>query len=111
MLMKIDAEDAIGARGLDHVRQQLRANGDARLILAILAGIPVVGHDRRDPRRRRTPSRIDQEQELHHGVRRRIRWLDDEDVRAADVLVDPNENLAVGEPAARHPAQVDTEIS
>ena len=110
VLVKIDAEDAIRARGLDHVRQQLRADRDARLILAILTGIPVVGHHRRDSRRRRTPRRIDQEQQLHHVVRGWIRRLHDEDIRAADVLVDAHEDLAVGEPAAGHLAQLDAKV-
>ena len=111
VLVKIDAEDAIGARGLDHVGQQLCSNGDARLVLSILARIPVVGHHRRDPRRRSAPRSVDQEQQLHHVVRWRIRRLDDEHVRTTNVLVNANEDLAVGKPTARHSAQVDAELS
>jgi hypothetical protein len=46
----------------------------------------------------RPPCRVGQEQELHDVLGWRIRRLDDEDVVAADVLVDPHEDLAVGEP-------------
>ena len=50
-----------------------------------------------DARRRRPPRRIDQEQQLDDVVGRRVRRLHDEEVRAANVLIDPHKNLAVGE--------------
>src|SRR5439155_19368526 len=52
-----------------------------------------------------TPRRVDQEQQFHQVLRRRVRRLDDEDVPAADVLVDLDEDLAVGEAADRHRAE------
>ena len=64
---------------VDQVGHQLGADRHARRDLAILAGVPVVRHHRRDPARRRALQRVEHQQELHQvvvaGGRRR---LDDE---------------------------------
>ena len=99
VLVKVDPQHAVRARGHDHVRHQLRADRDAWLVLPVLPRVAVVRHHARDARRRRAPRRIDQEQQLHDVFGRRIGRLDDEDVVAADVLVDADEDLAVGEPS------------
>ena len=93
--MKIDAQDAVGARNLDQIRDELCTDGDAGLVLAILPRVAVVRHDARDTRRR-CPSRgVDEQEQLHEVLGRCVRGLDDEDVRPADVLVDSDEDLTV----------------
>ena len=82
------------------VRHQLGRDRHARLVLAVLPGVAVVGHDRGDPRRRRPAERVDHHQQLHQVLVDRVRRrLHDEHVGAADVLVDLERHLAVGEPA------------
>ena len=82
----------------------------AGLVLAILAGIPEVGNDRGDPRRAGPLGGIHEQQQLEDVFRRRIGRLDDEDIAAADVLVDLDEDLAVGKPLERHLAQLGIQV-
>ena len=66
--------------------------------LAVLPGIAEIGHHGGDAPRRGAPQRVDDDQQLHQIVVGRMRGrLDDEDVLAADVLVDLDEDLHVGE--------------
>jgi hypothetical protein len=83
VLVEVDAEHAVGARGLDHVGHELGADRHARLVLAVLPRVAVVRHHDRDARRARPPRRVHQEQQLHEVVRRRVRRLDDEQVHPA----------------------------
>ena len=82
------------------VRHELGRNRHARLVLAVLARVAVIRDHRRDARRRRPPERVDHDQQLHDVlVDRRAGRLHDEDVGAADVLVDLERHLGVREPA------------
>src|SRR5688572_26916267 len=111
MLVEINAEDAVRARRLDHVRDELGADRDAWLILAILSRVAVVRHHDRDAGRARTLGRVDQEQRLEQILRRRVRRLNDEHVVAADVLIDPDEDLAIRKTGERELAQLDTDVT
>src|SRR5688500_17743291 len=111
MLVKIQAKYAIRARRHNHVREQLGSNRDPRLVLAVLPRVSVIRHHASDPRRRSSPCRIDQEQQLHDVVGRRVRRLHDEDVVASDGLVDSHEDLAISEPVDRRVAKRDIERS
>ena len=83
-----------------HVGHQLGRDRHARLVLAVLPGVAVVRNHRRDARRRRAPERVDHDEQLHQMlIDRRAGRLDDEDVGAADVLVDLERDLGVGEAA------------
>ena len=65
---------------------------------AILARVAVVGDDGGDAGGRRPLQRVDQDQQLHQVVVGRERdGLDHEDVLAADVLLDLDEDLHVRE--------------
>ena len=96
VLVKIETEHAVSTRRHDHVGQQLGADRDPRLVLAILSRVAVVRHHDGNARRACALGCVDQQQKLEYVVRRRIRRLDDEHVVAANVLVDPDEDLAVG---------------
>ena len=78
---------------------------------AVLAGVAEIGDDRGDAPGRGAPQRVDADQQLHQvvvgGVAGR---LDDEDVLAADVLVDLDEHLHVGEAAHAGLGQRQVEI-
>ena len=102
LAVKIHGKHAVGARRDKQVRHEFRGNGHARLVLAILARIAVERHDRGDALGRRPAGGIDHDKQLHQVmVRRRTRRLDDEDIRAADVLVDLHERLAIREAGHR----------
>ena len=110
VLVKVHRQHAVGSGHRDHVRQQLGADRDPRLLLAVLPGVAEVRDHGRDPRRARAPGRVHQEQQLHDVFRGRVRGLDDEDIPPAHVLVDLDEDLAVREPADRHLAERLTEM-
>jgi hypothetical protein len=105
VLMKIQTQNPIRARRHDHVREQLGPYRHSRLVLSVLPRVSVVRHHARDTRRRCPACRVDQEQQLHDVVGRRICRLHDEDVVPSDVLIDADENLAVGEAGDRRLAK------
>ena len=109
MLMEIQSQHAISSRCLDHVREQLGTDRHPRLILSVLPRVSVVRHDAGNSCRRRPTRGIDQEQELHDVLSRRVRRLDDEDVRAADIFIDSDEDLAIRESIDRQLGQFDSE--
>ena len=96
--------DPSSARGscpaaLEQVRDELGRNRHARLVLPILPRVAVVRNHGRDARRRRPAERVDHHAQLDQVlVDRRAGRLDDEDVRAADVLVDLERDLGVRKP-------------
>ncbi len=98
--VQVDRQHPVGARGGDQVGHQLGRDRRARARLPVLPGIAEIGQHRRDPLGRRAPQRVDADQQLHQIVVGRIAGrLDDEHVLAADVLVDLDEHLLVGEAA------------
>ena len=98
--VKVDRQHPVGARGGDQIGDELGRNRRPRPGLPVLPGIAEIGQNRRDPLCRRAPQRVDADQKLHQivvgGVARR---LNDEDVLAANILVDLYEHLFVREPA------------
>ena len=109
-LVQIHRQHAVGSGRAEQVRHQLRRDRHPRLVLPVLPRVSVIRNHRGDPRRRRPPERIDHDQQLHqvlvHRIRRR---LDDEDVRAANVLVDLKRDLAVREPSQPRLSERDPE--
>jgi hypothetical protein len=111
VLVEVQPEDTIDAGGLDEIRDQLGADGHARLILAVLSCIPVVGQHTGDAGRRRATGCIDQQQQLDQVLGRRVGGLDDEDIVAANVLVDPHEDLTVRKAGQCDLAEIGAEAS
>ena len=105
MRVEIEAEHPVGAGRLDEIGHELGADGHTRLILAVLACVPGVGEHGGHAGGRGATGGIDEEQQLQHVLARRVGGLHDEDVGAADVLVDPHEHFTVGEARAGHLAQ------
>ncbi len=85
---------------LSRLATSLAEIGYARLVLAVLPGIAVIRNHRGDARRRRPAERVDHDQHLHQVLIDRVAGrLHDEHVGAADVLVDLERDLGVGEPS------------
>lgn len=109
--VQVEREDAVGPGAGDEVGDQLRRDGHAALVLAVLAGVPVVRHHRGDPGRAGALERVQHDEKFHrvliHG---RARRLHDEDIAAADVFVDADHRLAVGEGAEVDVAQRHAEV-
>jgi hypothetical protein len=105
VLVEIHGEHPVGAGHGHHVRHQLGTDGHPGLVLPILAGVSEVRDHGRDPRRAGPLGGVHEEQQLHHVLRRRVGGLEDVDVPAPHVLVDLDEQLAVGEPPERDLAQ------
>ena len=96
--MKVHGQDAVGAGRDQEVRHELGGDGNARLVLAVLAGVAVEGEDRGDALGRGAAGRVQHDQQFHQVlVRRGTGRLDDVDVAAADVLHVLDEDLAFGE--------------
>src|SRR5690606_6775226 len=97
--VQIHGEHPVRSGAGDEVRHQLGRDRRAAVGLPVLSGVAVVGHHRRDPLRRRPHQGVGHDQQLHQVVVGRIAGrLDDEDVLAADVLLDHREHLVVREP-------------
>lgn len=96
--VQIHAEDAIDAGGSKEIGNELGGDGHSGLILAILAGIAVEGHDGGDAAGTGAAHRIHHDQQLHEVVVGG--WaggLNDESVRPTDTFLDLNEALTVRE--------------
>jgi len=98
-LVQVHRQHAVGPGGGDEIGHQLRRDRHARLVLAVLPGVAVIRDDRRDARRRRAAERIDHHAQFDHvAVDVRARRLHHEHVGPADVLVDLERALRIGEP-------------
>src|SRR6185436_14440422 len=96
--VQVQGDDAVGAGAGDEVGDELGGDGHAADVLAVLAGVAVVGQHGRDAGGAGALEAVDHDQQLHEVlVDRRGGRLDEKDVAAAHVLVDADEVLAVGE--------------
>ena len=96
--MQVERHHAVGAGAGDQVGDQLGRDRRARAGFAVLPGVAEIGHHRGDAARRRAAQRVDDDQQLHQMVvGRERRRLEHENVGAADVLLDLDEDLHVGE--------------
>ena len=96
--VQVERHHAVGAGGLEQVRDETRRDRHARLVLAVLTGIAVIRKNRRDATGAAALQRVHDDEELHVGfVRRRAPGLDHEHVLAADAVHHLTERLAVGE--------------
>ena len=99
-LVQVHREHPVGAGRGDHVGDQLGRDRHARLVLAILPGVAVIRDHGGDARRRRAAERVDHDQHLDEVlIDRRASRLHQEHVGAADVLVDLERHLGIGEAA------------
>ena len=64
-LVQIHRQHPVRPGGAEQVRDELRGDRHARLVLPVLPRVTVIRNHRRDPRRRRAPERIDHHQHLH----------------------------------------------
>ncbi len=98
--VQVHRQHAVGAGPGDHVGHQFGGDRHAAFVLAVLPGIAVVWYHRRNPLGAGPHAAIDHDQQFHQVVvDRRAGRLDDENVAAADVLVDLAGDLAVGKVA------------
>ena len=96
--MQVHGQHPVHPGGLHDVGHQPRGDRLARTTLLVLARIAHPGHHGGDPVRRRQPSGLRHDQELHEIlVHRPAGRLDDEHVGAADALPVLDVDLAIGE--------------
>src|SRR5205085_3915756 len=87
--VQIDHQGAVGAGGGKQVGDQLGADGSARAVFAVLAGIAEIGDHRSDAARRSALERVDHQQQLNDvAVDGRTSGLHHEDIGAAHVFLD-----------------------
>ncbi len=96
--MQVERHDAVDAGLRDQIGDELGRDRRARTRFAVLPGVAEIGQHRGDAARRGAAQRVGDDQQFHQmvvgGERGR---LDDEGIRAADVLLDLDEDLHVGE--------------
>ena len=98
--VQVEQQEPVGARERDEVRDQLRRDRLARLRLAFLARVPVVGDDRGHPSRRGPAQRVEDDEQLHQVlVHRWAGGLDHEYVVTAHRVFDLDVDLAIREAA------------
>ena len=96
--VEVHGDHPIRPSGLKEVRHQARRDGDTRLVLLVRANIGEIGDDGGDPACRRVLQGVHSDQELHDSaVDWRTRGLNNEDIGAADVLVDLDHQVLIGE--------------
>ena len=96
--MEVHGEDALHAGGGEEIGDELRGDGHARLVLPVLARVAKERNHRGDALGTGAARGVHHDEQFHQIViRRRAGRLHDEEVAAADVLVDLHEGLAVRE--------------
>ena len=109
--VQIHEQRAVRAGGGQQIGDQLRRNGHARTVLAILPGVAVVRNDHRDAAGRGALERVDHDQQLHQVLVHRIAGgLHHEYIRAADILEQLEVNFAVGKALHLGLAQRDADV-
>ena len=107
--VKIHRQHPVGAGGHEQVGHQLGGDGNPRLVLAVLARVPVKGQHGGDAAGAGAAQRIHHDEQLHQVlVARRAGRLDHVRVLAAHVLLDLDKGLAVRE--GRHGAAPQLEV-
>ncbi len=110
--MEVKRQHAVDAGAGDHVGDQFRRNRRTAGSAAILPRIAEIGDYRRDAPRRGAHERIDHDQQFHQMVvGRKRRRLQDEDILAAHILLDLDEDFLVGEAADTGLSKRDVEIA
>ena len=98
--VQVHRQHPVGPGGRDQVGDETPPERDAGGVLLVAARVGEVGDDGRDHRRRRSPRRVDHEQELHERVlRRRHERLHEVDVALAAVGEQLRLEAVVAEPA------------
>jgi hypothetical protein len=109
--VQVDKQRAVGACRRQQVGDELGADGHARAVFAILAGVPVVGNHHRDPGRRGPLERIDHNEQFHQVLVHRIAGgLHHKNIYAAHVLEQLKVDLAVGKTLQLGLADLDADV-
>ena len=109
--MEIEGEHTVDAGARDQVGDELGGDRRARPDLSVLARVAEIGDHRRDAPRRGAAQRVDDDQQLHQVVVRRIGGrLQHEHVGPAHVLLDLDEHLHVGEAPHHRPGERPLEV-
>ena len=106
--VQVHGQDAIGPGRLDAVGADAGPDRDPRLVFLVPLGVGEIGDDRRDLRGAGTLEGIDPEEQLDEVVVDRVIGpLNDEDVAAADVFEDADEDIALAEDVRLGAGQLD----
>jgi hypothetical protein len=111
MLVKIHTQHPVRSRFHDHVSEQLCAYRDSWLVLSVLPRVTIVRHHACNAGRRRAPRRINQEQKLENVFGGWIGRLHNEHIVPANILVDPDEDLAIGKARDSAFCQIDAQAA
>ena len=110
--VQVERYHAIRPRCLHRVGADARADRDARLVFLVALRVAEVRDDHGHRVGTRPREGVDPEEQFHEvRVRREDRRLHEEDASAADVLQDPDEEVAVGEPDRLAGTELDPELA
>ena len=109
--VQVHRQHAVGPGRLDAVGADPGPDRDPRLVLLVPLGVGEEGDHRRDLRGAGALEGVDPEEQLHEVVVDRVIGpLHDEDVAAADVLQDPDEDVALAEDVRLRLRQLDSQV-
>jgi hypothetical protein len=86
--VQVHKDDAVDARFDNQVCHQLGGDGDSRHVFAILPRVAIVWDDGGDAAGGGSPAGIDHDKQFHKMLCWRVRGLDNENIHAANVLID-----------------------
>ena len=94
--VQIHRQNTIRPSGHQKIRHQLCRDRNSRLILSILASIPIKRQHGRDPQRTRSTKRIHHDEHFHQMmIRRWTRGLDNKNILPAHILINFDKCLTV----------------
>ena len=104
--VKIHGNQAIDTGFREHIGDEFRGDGDAGLVLAVLARVSEKRHHGIDAAGAGTACGIDHDQQLHDiMIRGGAGGLDDKDIFPADVFIDFDKSFTIGEGGDVHVGQ------
>src|SRR5436309_1328748 len=104
--MQVQGESAVGAGPGNKVGDQLGGDRHPAHVLAVLAGVAIIGQDCGEPGSAGSLEAVQHDEQLHQVlVDRRAGRLHYEHVPAADILLDPHRDFTVGKVIENDSAQ------
>ena len=111
LCMQVHRQHPAHTGGVQQIRDEFGRNRDAGLVFPVLARVSKKWNDCRNPVRAGAPRRVYHDEQLHQMlIGRRTGRLNDENIVAADVFLDPDVSLAIGKRADRRLTERHTNV-
>jgi hypothetical protein len=109
--VEVEGQDPVRAGGDQEVGHQLGGNGNAGLVLPVLARVTEEGDHGRDPIRTGTAGRVQHDEQFHQVVvGGRAGGLDNENIISPDIVLVADKGLSIGKGIDGGVSQFDLQI-